>query len=194
MDYLSKAKNIEQLALARGFFSGEAAWLKSKKPFTAVSKAIKWLKSVKIINVIVKAVSAAFVYIQSYALVFVLAGALATLSAAFLLLALPVLATAYLSSLSGCRKEAARISGISRPVCFVFLSKKLSMRPFARETLAFLAEKNEVYVVTGSVSVGVNGGKRKIGDGVSFIHRVYYHRLKKELTKRGFDRRVAIVI
>ena len=194
MDYLSKAKNIEQLALARGFFSGEAAWLKSKKPFAAVSKALKWLKSVKIINVIVKAVSAAVVYIQSYALVFVLAGALATLSAAFLLLALPVLAAAYLSSLRSCRKEAARLSGTNRPVCFVFLPKKLSARPFARETLALLAEKNEVYVVTGSVSVGANGGKRSIGDGVSFIHRVYYHRLKRELAKRDFDSRITIVI
>lgn len=194
MDYLSIAKNIEERALAPGFFSGEAAWLKSRRPFAAVIGFAKWLRGVRFINAAVRAVSAVLIFVQSYAVVLVIASAAATLSAAFLLLALPVFAAAYLTSGKRCRREAKALAGSRRPVCFVFLSKKLSDRPFLRRTLEALSEENEIYVVTGNVSVGVNGGKRRIASGISYVHRVFYHRLKKELERAGYEGRVTVVI
>lgn len=194
MDYLSKARYIEERALASGFLKGEAVRIKNSRPLRAIVRFSKWLRGAKVINTLITVSSTVIAYIHSYAALFIVAGASATLFAAFLLFALPVYAASYIAAGRSCAAEAKRITASGRPVRFVFLSEKLPERPFLLDTLGLFAESGEVYVVTDSISVGANGGKRRIINGVSYVHRAFYHRLKKELARAGYGGRITVVI
>ncbi len=191
MDFLSKAKAAEARALADGYFSGEAAWLKTLRPLSLMIRFTKWLRGAKFINAVVSAVSTALVYIQSYALLLLFAGAAAVFFSAAVLLFLPALLASYVTAGRKCREDAKRLCADNRPVCFLFTRND---RRVFTDTVSALAAENEVYVVTGGPVLGANGGRRRVKSHVSYVHRAFYHRLRKELGKAGYRGRTAVVI